>query len=91
MARPLHIGVPGALYRVTARGNGWADIDLADEDRHQFLAVFGAVRGRIPWVRSADCVMTNHPHLVVETQAGHRSMGMHWANGVSTARFNRRH
>lgn len=35
MARPPRIEFPGALYHLTARGDGREDIDLDDEDREQ--------------------------------------------------------
>jgi hypothetical protein len=41
MARPLRIEFVGALYHVTSRGNGRADIYLKDEDRELFMTVLG--------------------------------------------------
>ena len=32
-----------------------------------FLDVLGATCGRFNWVLHADCLMTNHHHLLVET------------------------
>ena len=91
MARPLRIEFPGALYHVTSRGNDRADIYLGDEDRQAFLDVLGEVCQRMQWVCYACCLMTNHYHLVVETQAGNLSKGMRQVNGVYTQRFSRCH
>ena len=67
MARPLRIEFPGALYHVTSRGNGRADIFLDDADRHAFLAVLDAACQRMHWLCYAYCLMSNHYHLVIET------------------------
>lgn len=91
MTRPLRIEFPGALYHVTSRGNGRADIYLGDADRQAFLEGLGKVCRRMQWVCYTYCLMTNHYHLVVETPAGNLSKGMRQVNGVYTQRFNRRH
>ena len=38
MPRPPRIDFPDAVYHVTSRGNGRADIFYSDEDRQRFLA-----------------------------------------------------
>ena len=38
MPRPPRIDFPGAVYHVTTRGNGRADIFYGDDDRERFLA-----------------------------------------------------
>ena len=91
MARPLRIEFPGALYHVTSRGNGRADIYLDDADRHVFLSVFDAVCQRMHWLCYAYCLMNNHYHLVIETSDGNLSAGMRQLNGIYTQRFNRQH
>jgi REP element-mobilizing transposase RayT len=91
MARPLRIEFPGALYHVTSRGNGRADISLDDGDRQVFLDVLEAVCQRMNWLCYAYCLMTNHYHLVIETPEGNLAKGMRQLNGVYTQLFNRRH
>jgi len=91
MARPLRRAFPGALYHLTSRGHDRADISLGDADRQAFLDVLGEVCRRMQWVCYAYCLIPNHYHLVVETQAGHLSKGMRQVNGVYTQRFNRGH
>ena len=49
MARPLRVEFAGALYHVTARGDGREDIYRADGDRHVFLDLLADVRGRFNW------------------------------------------
>ena len=84
MARPLRIEFPGALYHVTSRGNGRADIYLDDRDRADFLSLLGEVCQRMQWRCYAYCLMTNHYHLVIETLEGNLSRGMRQLNGVYT-------
>ncbi len=91
MARPLRIEFPGALYHLTARGDGQEDIYLDDEDRAQFLGLVGAICERLNWVCYAYCLMSNHYHLVMETPDGNLSRGMRQLNGVHTQRLNARH
>ncbi len=91
MARPLRIEFAGALYHVTSRGNGREDIYLNDGDREAFYEVLAEVCRRFNWVVHAECQMTNHYHLLVETPDGNLASGMRQLNGVYTQRFNRRH
>ena len=91
MARPLRIEFAGALYHVTSRGDGQEAIYLGDEDREAFYAVLTEVCRRFNWMVHAECQMTNHYHLLVETPSGNLSRGMRQLNGVYTQRFNRRH
>jgi REP element-mobilizing transposase RayT len=91
MARPLRIEFPGALYHVTARGDGREDIYLDDGDRDQFLALLAHVVQRFHWRLHAYCLMNNHYHLLLETPEPNLSRSMRHLNGVYTQRFNRRH
>ncbi|CAK0770780.1 transposase [Gammaproteobacteria bacterium] len=91
MTRPLRLEFSGALYHVTARGNGREAIYLADGDRCMFFEVLGGVWERYNWTVHAYCLMTNHYHLLVETPDANLSKGMRQLNGVYTQRFNRTH
>ena len=91
MARPLRIEFSGAIYHVTSRGDGQEDIYHDDEDRRAFYAVLLEVCRRFNWVVYAECQMTNHYHLLVETPDGNLARGMRHLNGVYTQRFNRWH
>jgi REP element-mobilizing transposase RayT len=91
MARPLRIEFPGAVYHVTARGDGRQAIFRDDADRERFLVILdNAVRLR-KWVCHAYCLMGNHYHLVIETPEANLSRGMRSLNGEYTQAFNRRH
>ncbi len=91
MARPLRIEFSGDLYHVTSRGDGQEDIYHDDEDRRLFYVVLSEVCRRFNWEVHAECQMTNHYHLLVETPDGNLAGGMRHLNGVYTQRFNRRH
>ena len=91
MTRPLRIEFPGAIYHLTARGNGRAAIFLDDFDREVFLSVLGEVVGRYNWICHAYCLMSNHYHILIETPDCNLSQGMRNLNGIYTQKFNRRH
>lgn len=91
MARPLRIEFSGALYHITARGNARQDIYLTDDDREQFLEILQRVKDRHQWQCHAYCLMSNHYHLLIETQVPSLSKGMKLLNGTYTQSFNRTH
>ena len=91
MARQLRLEYDGALYHVTARGNGRQAIYLDDPDRRRFLALLGEEVRQQHWRCYAYCLMGNHYHLLVETPEGNLSQGMRRLNGRYTQAFNRRH
>ncbi|RUM94947.1 MAG: addiction module toxin RelE [Thiothrix sp.] len=91
MARPLRIEFSGALYHLTARGNAQQSIFIHDDDRANFLQLIENVCNRHHWHCHAYCLMSNHYHLLIETQQPTLSKGMKHLNGVYTQSFNRRH
>lgn len=91
MSRPVRIEFPNALYHITSRGNAREAIYLDDQDREQWLEIFGEVAQRFNWVCYAYCLMGNHYHVLVETPEANLAMGMRHLNGVYTQRFNKRH
>lgn len=91
MARPLRIEFAGAVYHITARGNARQDVFLGDDDRESFLELLSRVCDRYQWFCHAYCLMTNHYHLLIETQNSTLSKGMKHLNGTYTQAFNRRH
>jgi putative transposase len=50
MTRPLRLGFPGAIYHLTAQGNGRSAIFLDDFDREIFLSILGDVVGWYHWI-----------------------------------------
>ncbi len=84
MTRSLRIEYAGALYRITARGNARQAIYLGDDDKNAFLEILAHACGRYVWWCHAYCLMTNHYHLLLETNNPtlSKGKGMKYLNGV---------
>ena len=91
MARPLRIEFSGALYHVTARGNGRQDIYFTDDDRRYFLNTLARAVERNGWLCHSYCLMSNHYHLLVETGNPNLAKGMKYINGVYSQYINHQH
>ena len=91
MARPLRLEFPGALYHVTARGNGRQPIFMDDADRERFLTALASAVARYHLLCHAYCLMGNHYHALLETPEGNLSRAMRQLNGVYGQGFSRRH
>lgn len=91
MARPLRIEFAGALYHVTARGDGREDIFSDDRDRITLLGILSQACQRFVVSCHAYCLMSNHYHLLLETAEPNLARTLRHLNGVYTQRFNRRH
>jgi putative transposase len=91
MPRPPRLQVPGGIYHVTSRGNRHEAIFHEGIDRERFLSMFGEVAALCLWRCHAYCLMSNHYHLLLETQEGNISSGMQRLNGRYARWFNRRH
>jgi REP element-mobilizing transposase RayT len=76
MARRLRIQYPGAIYQVTARGNGRQDIVCDDDDRGRFMIALGRAVVRCSRRIYAFVLMANHLHLVVRTSEPNLARGM---------------
>lgn len=72
MARPLRIEYPGALYHVTARGDRQEAIFDDDQDRQTLLKLLGEMVSQFRWQCHSYCLMSNHYHLMIETQSADR-------------------
>lgn len=70
MSRPLRIEFSGAYYHITSPGNRREDIFEDDVDRRMFLRTLAEVVKQFNWLCHAYCLMTDHYHLMVETQIG---------------------
>ena len=90
MTRPLRIEFAGALYHITSRGNAQGDIYTHDEERQKYLTLLANACERFDWYCHAYCQMSNHYHLLIETNSPTLSKGMKYLNGTYTQYFNRR-
>ena len=76
MPRPPRIDFPDALYHVTSRGNGRADIFHSDDDRRRFLAQLAHHPHLCAVVLYAFVLMENHIHLLLRTPRANLSRFM---------------
>jgi putative transposase len=58
-----------------------------DLDREDFLKTLGAARQKTGWQVRAYCLMSNHFHLLVETQRANLVERMKWLLGTYTMPF----
>lgn len=91
MARPLRLVYPGALYHITARGNERKEIFRSDDDRSAFLSILAQAVERYRLILHAYVLMSNHYHLLLETEEGNLPLAIRHLNGLYTGYFNRSH
>ena len=76
MPRPPRIDFPDAVYHVTSRGNGRADIFHSDDDRQRFLAQLAHHLHQCGVVLYAFVLMQNHVHILCRTPRANLSRFM---------------
>ena len=62
-----------------------------DRDRGRLLAALTEAGEKTRWQVHADCLMSNHFHLVIETPQPNLVVGRKWLLGTYTSRYGRRH
>jgi REP element-mobilizing transposase RayT len=80
MPRPPRIDFADAVYHVTSRGNGRAQIFLSDEDNCRFLQQLQDNVGTFGVVLYAYVLVGNHFHLLVRTPRANLSQFMQRLN-----------
>ena len=68
MARKNRKWFPGAIYHIMARGNYRQNIFKDDEDFKVFLLLMQDAKTKYGFKLHAYCLMTNHYHLLLETE-----------------------
>jgi len=91
VARPPRLEYPGALWYVSARGAGRAEVFPDDDDRAAFVPLLARTASTYGWRLHAFALAARSYELLVETPEPTLSRGMRDLNGVTTQRFNRRH
>ncbi|MCX6911726.1 MAG: transposase, partial [Verrucomicrobia bacterium] len=91
MARKLRIQYPGAIYHVMNRGDRREAIFEDDQDRGRLLETLTEACEKTGWQVHADCLLSNHFHLVIETPQPNLVVGRKWLLGTCTSRYHRRH
>jgi len=61
------------------------------QDRERLLATLTEACEKTGWQIHADCLMSNHFHLVIETPQPNLVVRMKWLLGTYTSRYNRQH
>ena len=91
MPRQLRVQFQGAIYHVTIRGNGRADIFVDNHDRERFLKRMEDSLGTYAVRLYLFCLMNNHVHLVLETPRGNLSRFMQSVETGYAVYYNLRH
>ena len=68
MARKLRLQYPGAMHHVMSRGDHLEPVSLEEADRRLFVSTLGESCATTDWQIHAYCLISNHFHLVPETQ-----------------------
>ena len=76
MARSPRIDFPDAIYHVTSRGNGRAEIFHTDDDRRRFVRQLQDNLDTFAVILYAYVLMDNHFHLLVRTPRANLSQFM---------------
>ena len=90
MARPLRVEYPGAYYHVINRGNGGEKIFKNVRDREKFLEYLATAVERFSVVVHTYCLMSNHFHLLLQTQEANLSKAIQWLNVSYATYFNKK-
>jgi putative transposase len=91
MARPLRVDYPGAMHHVFIRGVARTVVAVDDSDYEHSLMLLGRALPRFGLRCHAWCYLPNHSHLLVTSDLGILSRGMHWLGTCTAQAFNRRH
>jgi len=89
MARPMRIEYEGAFYHVTSRGNERKEIFGGPKDYARFKHYVSEAQDKYDFVLHGYVLMTNHYHLILETNRANLHQIMHYINGSYTTYFNR--
>jgi putative transposase len=88
MARPLRIEYEGAFYHVTSRGNERKRIFHGPKDYERFKHYLAEAQDKYDFLLHGYVLMTNHYHLILETNKANLHQIMHYLNGSYTTYFN---
>jgi len=91
MPRRARAEEAGAIYHVTARGNGQHPIFIDDFDRLYLLHLLAGTIDVCAWRCHAYCLMDTHYHVLVATPEPNLGHGMRTMQTRFAQRFNRRH
>ncbi|MBN2420055.1 MAG: transposase [Deltaproteobacteria bacterium] len=90
MARALRIESEGAFYHITSRGNDRKRIFFSKTDYDKFKTYLEEGRKKFEYRIHSYVLMTNHYHLLLQTQRANLSKLMHYINGSYTTYINKK-
>jgi REP element-mobilizing transposase RayT len=82
---------PQTIYHISSRGNRGQKIFADDPDRLRFLDLVEGMVTKLNWRCHSYCLMSNHYHLLVETDNDDLSSGIQQINSRHAQIFNVRH
>lgn len=91
MPRKKRISFPNAMYHITNRGVRKLTIFYDEEDYLKYLEFLEETRERFPFLLHAYCLMTNHVHLLIQTNKDPIWAIMKNLNTKYAKYFNKRH
>ncbi len=91
MPRKNRIWYPGAIYHVMSRGNRRSEIFLKDNDYELFLMYLKMIRDKLGFKIHSICLMTNHFHILIETETVELSKIMQKLLSMYAEEFNYLH
>ena len=91
MARKNIKWFPGAIYHIMARGNYRQNIFKDDEDFKVFLVLMQDAKTKYGFKLHAYCLMTNHYHLLLETEQTEIWKIMKRINQIYAAYYNEKY
>lgn len=91
MPRKNRIWYPGAIYHVMSRGNRRSEIFLKDNDYELFLIYLKMIRDKLGFKIHSICLMTNHFHILIETETVELSKIMQKLLSMYAEEFNYLH
>ena len=91
MARQNRIWYPGATYHVMSRGNWKKEIFREKSDYIRFLECIELIKEKYPFKIHAICLMTNHFHMLVETQTTNLSKIMQLILSLYVEEYNHKY
>jgi len=91
MPRQARITLPKTIYHLIWRGNRKQKIFKSNKDRLKFLLILKDVKEKYPFLIFAFTLMSNHPHLLLETKDVPLSKIMHLLGTRYTVFFNKKY
>ncbi|WP_072578233.1 transposase [Bacillus weihaiensis] len=91
MSRKPRIWYPGATYHIYKRGNRRSDLFHDNSDRYKYFNLLADTKQRYPFTLHSYCLMTNHIHLLLQTDQHNIGLIMQDLNFRYAIYFNKKY